>query len=182
MVETFLFGSPLFQKTEFWLFHCQLAKFFLRGPWRHWISRTKLSNLLIQISRGRIFGRQFLWNIFLQTSPTHVQGLSTMIFDEGQPVQSNTKVTSTQKGSGISIWPTQWDMQLSPAQALTLSCQSCGVQISSSDLRDTYGRSFVVKPLDKINQTVATSCLKIAREINLPRLASIFRRAWICHS
>ena len=35
--------------------------------------------------------------------------------------------------------PTQWDvMQLSPAKAFTLSCQSCGVQISSSDLRDTY--------------------------------------------
>ena len=41
--------------------------------------------------------------------------------------------------------PTPWDvMQLSPAQALTISCQSCGVQIASSDLRDTYGQSFVI--------------------------------------
>ena len=37
--------------------------------------------------------------------------------------------------------PTPWDvMQLSPAQALTISCQSCGVQIAPSELRDTYGR------------------------------------------
>ena len=36
--------------------------------------------------------------------------------------------------------PTPWDvMQLSPAQALTISCQSCGVQIAPSD-RDTCGR------------------------------------------
>ena len=38
------------------------------------------------------------------------------------------------------------------AEALTISCQSCGVQIASGDLRDTYGRSFVVKSLDKIKR------------------------------
>ena len=71
--------------------------------------------------------------------------------------------------------PTQWDvMQLSPAQALTLSCQSCGVQISSSDLRDTYGRSFVVKPLDKINHDCSHLFPQDSKRINLPRLASIF--------
>ena len=71
--------------------------------------------------------------------------------------------------------PTQWDvMQLSPAQALTLSCQSCGVQVSSSDLRDTYGRSFVVKPLDKINNDCSHLFPQDNKRINLPRLASIF--------
>ena len=71
--------------------------------------------------------------------------------------------------------PTQWDvMQLSPAQALTLSCQSCGVQVSSGDLRDTYGRSFVVKPLDKINNDCSHLFPQDNKRINLPRLASIF--------
>ena len=53
--------------------------------------------------------------------------------------------------------PTPWDvMQLSPAQALTISCQSCGVQIAPSELRDTYGRSFVIKDLAKINHDCST--------------------------
>ena len=56
-------------------------------------------------------------------------------------------------------------MQLSPAQALALSSQSCGVQILSSDLRDTYGRSFVVKPLDKINHDCSHFFPKTAREL-----------------
>ena len=47
--------------------------------------------------------------------------------------------------------PTPWDvMQLSPAQALTISCH-CGVQIASTELRDTYGRCFVIKELAKFN-------------------------------
>ena len=65
-------------------------------------------------------------------------------------------------------------MQLSPAQALTISCQSCGVQIASGDLRDTYGRSFVVKSLDKIERECCNLFPQDNKRINLPRLASIF--------
>ena len=71
--------------------------------------------------------------------------------------------------------PTPWDvMQLSPAQALTISCKSCGVQIASGDLRDTYGRSFVVKSLDKIKRDCCNLFPQDNKRINLPRLASIF--------
>ena len=71
--------------------------------------------------------------------------------------------------------PTPWDvMQLSPAQALTISCQSCGVQIASGDLRDTYGRSFVVKSLDKVKRDCCNLFPQDNKRINLPRLASIF--------
>ena len=71
--------------------------------------------------------------------------------------------------------PTPWDvMQLCPAQALTISCQSCGVQIASGDLRDTYGRSFVVKSLDKIKRDCCNLFPQDNKRINLPRLASIF--------
>ena len=71
--------------------------------------------------------------------------------------------------------PTPWDvMQLSPAQALTISCQSCGVQIASSDLRDTYGQSFVIKNLDKINHDCSILFPRDSQRIHLPSLASIF--------
>ena len=71
--------------------------------------------------------------------------------------------------------PTPWDvMQLSPAQALTISCQSCGVQIASGDLRDTYGRSFVVKSLYKVKRDCYNLFPQDNKRINLPRLASIF--------
>ena len=70
--------------------------------------------------------------------------------------------------------PTPWDvMQLSPAQALTISCQSCGVQISS-DLRDTYGQSFVIKNLDKINHDCSILFPRDSQRIDHPSLASIF--------
>ena len=71
--------------------------------------------------------------------------------------------------------PTPWDvMQLSPAQALTISCQSCGVQIASSDLRDTYGQSFVIKNLDKINHDCSILFPRDSKMIHFPRMASIF--------
>ena len=71
--------------------------------------------------------------------------------------------------------PTPWDvMQLSPAQALTISCQSCGVQIASSDLRDTYGQSFVIKNLDKINHDCSILFPRDSQRIDHPSLASIF--------
>ena len=71
--------------------------------------------------------------------------------------------------------PTPWDvMQLSPAQALTISCQSCGVQIASSDLRDTYGHSFVIKKLDKINHDCSILFPQDSKMIHFPSLASIF--------
>ena len=45
-----------------------------------------------------------------------------------------------------------WDvMQLSLAQALTISCQFCGVEIAPSEPRDTYGSSFVIKDVAKFN-------------------------------
>ena len=75
--------------------------------------------------------------------------------------------------------PTPWDvMQLNPAQALTISCQSCGVQISSSDLRDTYGRSFVVKNLDKIHHDCSNLFPQDSKRINLPSPS----RALLCSS
>ena len=71
--------------------------------------------------------------------------------------------------------PTPWDvMQLSPAQALTISCQSCGVQIAPSELRDTYGRSFVIKDLAKINHDCSTLFPQDSKMVHLPRMASIF--------
>ena len=71
--------------------------------------------------------------------------------------------------------PTPWDvMQLSPAQALTISCQSCGVQIASSDLRDTYDQSFVIKNLDKINHDCSILFPRDSKMIHFPSLASIF--------
>ena len=89
--KQFFLGPHCFKKLNFLVVSlaslCQLAKFFQPRILGDIGSPDKtvyvISNLLIQISRGRIFGRQFLWNIFLQTSPTPVQGLSTMIFDEG---------------------------------------------------------------------------------------------------
>ena len=71
--------------------------------------------------------------------------------------------------------PTPWDvMQLSPAQALTISCQSCGVQIAPSELRDTYGRSFVIKELAKFNQDCSSLFPQDSKRVRLPRMASIF--------
>ena len=79
--------------------------------------------------------------------------------------------------------PTPWDVrQLSPAQALTISCQSCGVQIASDDLRDTYGRSFVVKSLDKVKRDCCNLFPQDNKRINLPRLASIFEEPGFCHA
>ena len=71
--------------------------------------------------------------------------------------------------------PTPWDvMQLNPAQALTISCQSCGVQIAPSELRDTYGRSFVIKDLAKIDNDCSTLFPQDSKMVHLPRMASIF--------
>ena len=71
--------------------------------------------------------------------------------------------------------PTPWDvMQLSPAQALTISCQSCGVQIAPSELRDTYGRSFVIKELAKFNHDCSSLFPQDSKMVHLPRMASIF--------
>ena len=71
--------------------------------------------------------------------------------------------------------PTPWDvMQLSPAQALTISYQSCGVQIAPSELRDTYGRSFVIKELAKFNQDCGSLFPQDSKIVRLPRMASIF--------
>ena len=70
--------------------------------------------------------------------------------------------------------PTPWDvMQLNPAQALTISCQSCGVQIAPSELRNTYGRSFVIKELAKFNQDCSSLFPQDSKIVCLPRMASI---------
>ena len=71
--------------------------------------------------------------------------------------------------------PTPWDvMQLNPAEALTISCQSCGVQIAPNELRTTYGRSFVMKELAKFNQDCSALFPQDSKKVCLPRMASIF--------
>ena len=71
--------------------------------------------------------------------------------------------------------PTPWDvMQLGPAQALTISCQSCGVQIAPSELRDTYGSSFVIKDLAKFNHDCSALFPQDSKMVHLAKMASIF--------
>ena len=71
--------------------------------------------------------------------------------------------------------PTPWDvMQLNPAEALTISSQSCGVQIAPNELRTTYGRSFVIKELAKFNQDCSALFPQDSKVVCLPRMASIF--------
>ena len=71
--------------------------------------------------------------------------------------------------------PTPWDvMHLSPAQALTLSCQACGVQVSESELRETYGQSFVIKGLEKLHHECSMLFPQDCKMIGVPNLASIF--------
>ena len=66
--------------------------------------------------------------------------------------------------------PTPWDvMQLNPAEALTISCQSCGVQIAPSELRNTCGRSFVIKELAKFNQDCSALFPQDSKIVCLPR-------------
>ena len=65
-------------------------------------------------------------------------------------------------------------MQLNPAEALTISCQSCGVQIAPSELRNTYGGSFVIKELAKFNQDCSALFPQDSKIVCLPRMASIF--------
>ena len=71
--------------------------------------------------------------------------------------------------------PTPWDvMQLNPAEALTISYQSCGVQIAPNEMRTTYGRSFVIKELAKFNQDCSALFPQDSKIVCLPRMASIF--------
>ncbi|MEM1007847.1 MAG: hypothetical protein AAGJ35_02470 [Myxococcota bacterium] len=71
--------------------------------------------------------------------------------------------------------PTPWDvMSLNPAQTLTLASQSCGAQVQSADLRETYGNAFVVKDLQKITQECNTLFPQDRKTLTLGRLASIF--------
>ena len=76
-------------------------------------------------------------------------GQTKCVWKLGQPAQNNVEVILTQKRNGISICPRLRDVLVQ--HKLSPSCQSCGVQIASGDLRDTYGQSFVIKNLDKID-------------------------------
>ena len=70
--------------------------------------------------------------------------------------------------------PTPWDIYAAnPAEALTISCQSCGVQIAPNELRTTYGRSFVIKKLAKFNQDCSALFPQDSKIVCLPRTASI---------
>lgn len=71
--------------------------------------------------------------------------------------------------------PTKWDvMTLSPAEALLLSSQACGVQIAMAAMRDTYGDAFVVKPLEKILHECKTLFPRDRKVLKMRNLGEIF--------
>ena len=123
-----------------------LSIFFLLGCW--------LLNIVVLGFRSlgcQAFGKSNLFKskmVFAQVVRRKGRRISVELF-HSQWLQACFVLPSL----AATVCPRQWDvMQLSPAQALTISCQSCGVQIAQSELRDTYGRSFVIKELAKFNQ------------------------------
>ena len=95
---------------------------------------------------------------------------------------NNMPATSIRKKEWHQHMPTPWDvMQLNPAEALTISCQSCGVQIAPSELRNTYGRSFVIKELAKFNQDCSALFPTRQQDSVPPKDGLDLRGAWLCH-
>ena len=79
------------------------------------------------------------------------------------------------KRNGTSICP-RYGMSCSSAQRKRSPSHAspCGVQIAPSELRDTYGRSFVIKDPAKINHDCSTLFPQDSEMVHLPRMASIF--------
>ena len=72
-------------------------------------------------------------------------------------------------------------MSCNPAEALTISCQFCGVQISPNELRTTYGRSFVIKELAKFQPRLQRTLSTGQQDSVPPKNGLDLRGAWLCH-
>ena len=165
-------GSAIYDTTQ------QFSPLVLRA------GRTSLSSLHVPDLSTPLTRKVFTAGLFDATTASNLDASfgQTKVRLEVRSASPEQKEISIQKRNDISICP-RHGMLCSLAQHKpSPSHVSPGVQIASGDLCDTYGRSFVVKSLDKIKRDCCNLFPQDNKRINLPQIGLDFRRAWFCHA